>query len=137
MILVDTSVWIDHLHASDAELVALLDSTEVVIHPMVVGELSLVSLRRRREFLGHLDSLDRAPVATQDEVRHLVAGRRLHGRGLSLVDAHLLASVCLDTRVQLWTRDKRLAEVAHRLGVAHRPFRTQAGPVVAVAPRRV
>lgn len=121
MILVDTSVWIDHLHVSDAELVALLDATQVVVHPMVVGELSLGSLRRRREFLGHLGSLAQPPVATHDEVLQLIEGQRLYSRGLSLVDAHLLASVRLDARVRLWTKDKRLAEVAHRLGVAHRP----------------
>lgn len=124
MILVDTSVWIDHLRSSDAELVKLLAATEVMSHPMVVGELSLGTLRRRREFLGLLAALAPAPVASHDEVRHLIAGRRLHGRGLGLVDTHLLASACLDARVRLWTRDKRLAEVAHRLGVAHQSTRS-------------
>ena len=123
MILVDTSVWIDHLHASDAELAALLDATEVIVHPMVIGELSLGPLRHRREFIGHLGSLVQAPVATHHEVCHLIEENRLHGRGLSLVDAHLLASARLDARVQLWTRDKRLAGMAHRLGVAYRPSR--------------
>jgi predicted nucleic acid-binding protein len=121
VILVDTSVWIDHLHESDAELVTHLESTEVVMHPMVVGELSLGTIRRRRELLSNLDSLARSPVASSDEVRHLIEGHHLFGKGLSVVDVHLLASARLDARIRLWTRDKRLAAVAQRLGVAHRP----------------
>jgi predicted nucleic acid-binding protein len=124
VILVDTSIWIDHLHQSDAELADLLDASEVVVHPMVIGELSLGSIKRRREFLALLHSLKSSPVASNDEVRHLVSGRRLHGLGLSLVDAHLVASTCLDPSLRLWTRDKRLAATARRFRICHAPSPT-------------
>ena len=119
MILVDTSVWIDHLHKTDRELVGALDRSVVVQHPMVIGELSLGSIRNRAKFLELLSNLPSTPAATHDEVNRFVEQHALFGQGLSLVDAHLLASVMLAPGTRMWTRDKRLAAAAERLGVAH------------------
>lgn len=117
MILVDTSVWVDHLRRTDADLVTLLDDTQVWTHPMVVGELALGSLQNRATVLALLDDLPEAPAATHREVRHFVERHALHGAGLSLVDVHLLASVRLAQTSWLWTRDRTLREAAERLGV--------------------
>lgn len=121
MILVDTSIWVDHLHRSEPELVALLDRSFVVQHPMVIGELALGTLRDRSTFLGYLGDLAGLPVATHEEVLAFVDANQLHGRGLSLVDAHLLASVRLAPEVRLWTRDKRLRAASRELGVEFEP----------------
>jgi predicted nucleic acid-binding protein len=119
MILVDTSVWIDHLHSSEPALVGLLGRSLVLQHPMVLGELALGSLRDRTEVLRSLEGLPSTSIAAHHEVMSLVEQRELYGRGLSLVDAHLLASVLLTLGATLWTRDKRLRAVAESLGVVH------------------
>ena len=115
MILVDTSIWVDHLRTGDAWLVSLLERSEVLTHSMVVGELALGSIRPREVLLDSLDALPRAVEASQAEVRHLIESRRLYGRGIGLVDAHLLASVLLSPASRLWTRDRRLGAVAREL----------------------
>lgn len=120
MILVDTSVWIDHLHASDAELVRRLESWDVGTHPWVIGELALGSIRNHSEVLAHLGNLPAPQPAAEREVLWLVEQRKLFGLGLSLVDAHLLASVLITPGWVLWTRDKRLRRVAEDLGVGVR-----------------
>ena len=119
MILVDTSVWIDHLHAVDPALVEMLHRSSVGQHPMVIGELSLGSLRERGRILQLLANLPSTAVATHAEVARFVEQHVLFGKGLSLIDAHLLASVVLTPGTRLWTRDKRLLATARRLGVAH------------------
>jgi predicted nucleic acid-binding protein len=116
-VLVDTSVWIDHLHRNDARLTALLETNLVVAHPLVIGELALGSIRNRATVLGLLAQLPRAAVASSDEVLLLVQDRRLYGRGLSLVDAHLLASALIGPDTRILTRDRRLAEVCGEAGV--------------------
>ena len=121
MILVDTSVWIDHLHSSEPGLVKLLGNTEVVQHPMVIGELALGSLAKRTPVLDALSQLPEVTVASHAEVMHLVEKGRLYGQGLSLVDAHLLASVILTPGALLWTRDKRLRTASDARGVLYRP----------------
>lgn len=118
MILVDTSVWIDHLHAGEPHLVELLERDEVGCHPMVIEELALGSIRRRDDVLGLLSNLTTLPVLTHREVRHLVDGQRLWGRGLSAVDAHLLGSVSLVGGAMMWTRDKRLLAASGAIGVS-------------------
>lgn len=118
MILVDTSIWIDFLHKGDKGLDELLEGDEVGQHPFVVGELALGSIRNRSEVLGLLSNLTEFPSLSDDEVLGLIEMRTLWGRGLSLVDAALLGSVLITPGSRLWTRDKRLAEVAHNLGVA-------------------
>ncbi len=119
MVLVDTSVWIDHLHEANPELVELLERSGVAQHPMVIGELSLGSLHDRVRVLGLLSNLPSTPVATHAEVARFVDAHVLYGKGLSLVDAHLLASVLLAPGTRLWTRDKRLQDAARGLGVDH------------------
>ena len=117
MILVDTSIWIDHLHRVEPALVDLLDHAQVLRHPMVVGELALGNLKDRESVLGYLADLPSVGVAGHDEVMQLVERRTLHGRGLSLVDAHLLASVLISAPARLWTRDTSLLRAATEVGV--------------------
>jgi len=118
VILVDTSVWIDHLKSSEPRLVEHLEGGQVVSHPMVVGELALGSIRNRAAFLHLLSSLPETRLATHDEVLGLIEDRTLHGSGLSLVDAHLLAAALLTPDTVLWTRDKGLHRAAAGLGCA-------------------
>ncbi len=117
MILVDTSVWIDHLHRSDPDLVRLLESADVLTHPMVIGEIALGSLKDRGQVLDALDGLPFAVSATDDEVMAFIEQRALFGRGLNLVDVNLLASVALTPEARLWTRDRRLRGAAEELSV--------------------
>ena len=118
MILVDTSIWVDHLHRSEAALSVLLNEAQVCTHPMIIGELALGSLRDRKTILGLLSDLPSTPLATHAEVLPFVELHALYGIGLSLVDAHLLAALRLSSRDRLWTRDRRLRLAADELGVA-------------------
>lgn len=120
MILVDTSVWIDHLRSADGVLAHLLDIGQVLMHPFIVGELALGSLCQRDLILQTLQDLQQVDVATEQEVLHFIARHALFGRGIGYVGAHLLASIRLTTGVSLWTRDKRLLAVAEPLGMAAR-----------------
>lgn len=120
MILVDTSIWIDHFHRSEQHLVELLDAGLAACHPMVIGELALGSIHDRVAVLAHLGDLPAVEVATHSEVIALVSSKRLYGRGLSLVDAHLLASTLITPEAQMWPRDRRLAGVLEEVGVAAR-----------------
>lgn len=118
MILVDTSIWIDHLHATDERLAELLTDDKVGCHPSVIEELALGSLKQRDVILALLASLAQFPVVRHEELLHLVDSQRLWGRGLSSVDAGLLGSVLLVEGAQLWTRDKRLIAACVKAGVA-------------------
>lgn len=118
MILVDTSIWVDHLRSGDLELGRLLQDGRVLAHPWVTGELALGHLSQRDEILGLLHNLPQANVATDVEVLTLIGNRRLSGLGIGYVDAHLLAATLLTTDARLWTRDKRLAAVAVQHGLA-------------------
>jgi predicted nucleic acid-binding protein len=120
MILADTSVWIDHFHAPDGRLQKLLEDEKTLIHPFVIGEIALGNLRRYDVVMGALTKLPSAVKASEDNVLHLIRGHRLQGSGIGYVDAHLVASVLLTPGARLWTSDKRLAQVARTLGVAHR-----------------
>lgn len=117
MILVDTSIWVDHVRIGDARLVALLEDGLVLAHPWVTGELALGRLSRRSEILGLLHNLPQATVATDVEVLTLIDNQNLFGSGIGYVDAHLLAATMLTTRARFWTRDKRLAAVAAQQGL--------------------
>ena len=119
MILVDTSVWVQHLRATDVVLSAALNRGEVLIHPFVVGELAMGSLHDRSGLIHDLRRLPFATVAEDDEVVAFVEGEGLHGRGLGYIDAHLLASVRLTSGSTLWSRDRRLMTAAADLGVAY------------------
>jgi predicted nucleic acid-binding protein len=120
VILVDTSVWIDHLRIGDPQLTVLLQEAQVLTHPWVIGELALGQLSRRSDILGLLSNLPQATVATETEVMTLVETQHLFGRGIGYVDTHLLAATLLTTDASLWTRDKRLAAVAADLGISYR-----------------
>ncbi|HET9000545.1 MAG TPA: type II toxin-antitoxin system VapC family toxin [bacterium] len=102
MILVDTSVWIDHLRAGNGKLRSLLENAEVLAHPFVVGELACGTLRNREEVLTLLQALPEAEVAEHEEVMRVVERERLYGQGLGWIDAHLLASARLSSAA-LWT----------------------------------
>ena len=117
MILVDTSVWIDHLRSGDQQLAALLNQGFVFTHPFVIGEVALGHLRQRDTILNALHGLPRAIEAREHEVLQLIQKQQLFGLGIGYVDAHLLASTTL-TNASLWTRDRRLQEIAARLSLA-------------------
>jgi predicted nucleic acid-binding protein len=115
-LLVDTSVWIDHLRYGDAGLARLLQDGLVFTHPFVIGELACGNLARRGEILELIGTLPAVPVADHEEVLGFVESRRLMGKGLGWVDVHLLASAAL-AAVPLRTSDKTLAAVARMLGL--------------------
>ena len=117
MILVDTSVWIEHLRQGDERLVQLLNRCQALTHPHVIGELALGSLQNRRGVLDALQALPQATVATDDEVLRCIDANTLAGIGIGYVDAHLLAAVRLTPGSRLWTRDKRLLAASTRLGL--------------------
>lgn len=121
MILVDTSVWIDHLRQADAVLARLLAEGRVLAHPFVVGELACGNLANRREILGLLAALPAAPVASDRETLTFIERQRLMGRGIGYVDVHLLAAAALTGDACLLTRDRRLATVAAELKLHWQP----------------
>ena len=116
MILVDTSVWVEHLRKGEPRLGQLLEGWWVLVHPFVLGELALGNLIQRTEVLGLVSKLPRPVLASDDEVLHLVQRADLCGSGIGWVDAHLAAAARL-SGARLWTRDRRLARVAQRLEI--------------------
>lgn len=118
MIIVDTSVWVDHLRTNDDGLVKLLDGGGVAMHPFILGELALGNLAQRARVVSLLGELPTAPMVTIDDVLAFIDRHQLPGSGVGYVDTHLLASAALLGRASLWTRDKRLSKVAIRLGLA-------------------
>jgi len=118
VILVDTSVWVEHLRRREPILAAALNANEVLMHPFVLGELACGNLNRRAEVLSLMRELPPAPVVTEDEALDFIDRRKLMGRGVGYVDVHLLASVVLTESTSLWTRDKWLASLADDLGRA-------------------
>ena len=118
MILVDTSIWIDHLRATDERLARWLTEGNVLVHPFVIGELALGNLRNRQVVLETLQNLPQACVATELEVLRFIDDKRLFGTGIGYTDTHLLAAVFLTPAAKLWTRDKRLLAASTQLGIA-------------------
>ena len=118
MILVDTSVWIDHLRATESTLVNALARDDVTCHPLVIQELALGSIKNRDAVLASLGRLTQSPTLKHDELLTLVSAHALWGQGLSPVDAHLLGSVLLSPGTRLWTRDKALKATAGSLCAA-------------------
>jgi predicted nucleic acid-binding protein len=119
MILVDTSIWIEHLRQSSERLVQLLGAGQVLAHPYIIGELALGNLQNRNAVLGALQNIPEAPVATNNEVLHFIDSNALYGVGIGYIDAHLLAAARLSPGTLLWTRDKRLLDASRRLCLAY------------------
>jgi hypothetical protein len=117
MILVDTSVWIDHQRRGDRQLTMLLEADDVVCHPFVIGELACGSLARRHAILELLHALPRTRQADHDEILAFIDDQHLHGSGLGLIDAHILWASLNEAHV-LCTRDAPLRRIAVRLGIA-------------------
>ncbi len=117
MILVDTSVWIDHLRSAEVTLQELLLSDDVVTHPLIRLELALGSIANREMILADLARLPQVQVAKTEELFHLVELRKLYRRGIGITDLHLLASALIDKSISIWTRDRRLGDIADQLGL--------------------
>jgi predicted nucleic acid-binding protein len=117
LILADTSVWIDHLRSGNKDMRTHLDQGRIVIHPFIIAELALGSLKDRTKTLALLDLLPQVRVARLNELRITIEARRLYNLGIGLTDAHLIASVLIDSPTLLWTRDRRLRHVAENLGI--------------------
>jgi predicted nucleic acid-binding protein len=117
LILVDTSVWIDHLRRTEPALVNLLQSSQTLTHRFIIGELAVGSIRRRAMILSDLKNLPQTIVASDDEVMHAIDRWKLFGSGIGYIDAHLLAAAAVTPGALLWTRDKRLRVIAERLSL--------------------
>ncbi|MFN0193515.1 MAG: type II toxin-antitoxin system VapC family toxin [Aestuariivirga sp.] len=118
MILVDTSVWIDHLRKPDSMLARLLEEARIVTHPFIIGEIALGSLKNRKLILTSLAGLPAAIVASDEEVLSHIDAAGLAGAGIGYLDAHLLASAKLTSGARIWTRDNKLRSAAIAAGVA-------------------
>ena len=118
MIIVDSSIWIDHFHKPDPLLAALLIRDHALMHPHALGEISLGSVKQRRAVLALFELLPVPVVAKEAHLRHMIEQHQLAATGIGYTDAHLLASALLTPGGQLWTRDKRLRTQAERLGAA-------------------
>ena len=116
MILVDTSIWIDHLNNANAELIKLLNSSRVCTHPFIIGELSCGNISNRNEILSLLKALPRVEPALEEEVSALIEKRNLYGIGLGFVDINLIASALIHD-VKIWTFDKSLMKIAKKLNI--------------------
>ena len=117
MVLVDTSVWIDHFRRKSRQLTVLLDGEGVVLHPFILGELACETLKNRQELIALLHALPCITKADDDEVLFFIERHKLMGRGVGLIDMHLLASCKLNSCL-LWTRDKRLKAIAEEMKIA-------------------
>lgn len=118
MVLVDTSVWIDHFRKASRILSSLLEQEEVILHPFVLGELACGNLINRKEIIALLYALPVVTKANDDEVIFFIEHHALMGRGVGLIDMHLVASCHID-QCRLWTRDKRLKGVATEMGIEY------------------
>lgn len=121
MILADTSVWIDFLRQSGEEMRNLLADGQIVMHPFIVAEVSLGSMRNRRRVIEELDSLREVSVAQLGEVRQMIEDHTLYSKGIGLTDAHLLASCLLTPGIALWTRDAAMGRAAKSMGIRSYP----------------
>ena len=117
MILVDTSVWIDHLRKPQVKLQELLQNDEVVMHPLVRLELALGSIANRETFLADLSLLPQVPLAETHELFRLLELRKLFNKGIGVTDLHLITSALFDKTLSIWTRDRRLGEIAEEFGL--------------------
>ncbi len=123
MVLIDTVVWIEHLHGNDEHLSMLLENEQVLMHPMVIGELAMGNLANRQRTLEDLAKLPEISVATHNEVLYFIEHHQLMGTGIGYIDAHLLTASVLHDTTQLWTRDRRMMAVANELDINFVPNR--------------
>ncbi len=121
MVLIDTVVWIDHLQSNDEHLSMLLEKEQVLMHPMVIGELAMGNLANRQRTLEDFAKLPEISVATHDEVLFFIEHHQLMGTGIGYIDAHLLTASVLHDTTQLWTRDRRMMAVANELDIKFVP----------------
>ncbi|WP_222129995.1 type II toxin-antitoxin system VapC family toxin [Bordetella genomosp. 13] len=121
MMLVDSAIWIDHFDGRNTSLQALLDRTDILVHPLVVAEVALGNLPRRQAILQTLHDLPHIDEASHAEALALLHDKGLDGSGIGCVDLHLLTAVTLQPDTKLWTRDKRLHKAAHAMGLAACP----------------
>ncbi|NKB76680.1 MAG: PIN domain-containing protein [Gammaproteobacteria bacterium] len=119
MILVDTSIWIDHFRNGDTNLITLLQGRQVLVHPFIIGELACGNLTNRVEILSMLSRLPQTKLPGNDEVLYLIEENSLMGKGIGFIDAHLIAATRLTQTALIWTRDKRLSKAASSLGFAY------------------
>lgn len=117
MILADTSVWIDHFRAPEPALVQLVEASEILMHPFVIGELAMGSIADRKLRLRLWAMMPSLPAASLEDVLALIEGRRLFSRGIGYMDANLLASSLVAGGTSLWTRDGKLGDIARELGI--------------------
>jgi predicted nucleic acid-binding protein len=108
VILADTSIWVDHLRNRNPEMEKYLGQGQIIMHPFIVAELSVDSLRNRQTTLGAMESLLQAKVAALPEVRHMIEAQTLYSKGIGLTDAHLVASCLITPGTHLWTRNLAL-----------------------------
>jgi len=118
MILLDTSVWVDHLRRGDSLVVRVLEAGQAAAHAFVIGELACGNLKSRVRVIDLLQALPQLAMAMDDEVLYFIERHKLMGRGIGYVEAHLLAAASIGGSL-LWTRDKRLREISTELGVAY------------------
>lgn len=124
MILADTSIWIDYLRGKelvaphDLDMQQRLSQGQIVMHPFIVAEIALGSLRNRQARIADMESLLEVKVAHLSEVRHMIESHALYSRGIGLTDVHLIASCLITPGTQLWTRDAAMQSVARALGIA-------------------
>ena len=119
MVLVDTSIWVEHLHKGNRQLEQLLVDAEVLCHPFIIGELACGSIKNRKEILSLLKSLPSAPVPEFDELMFFIDENQMMGIGIGFVDVHLLASAQLSESF-LWTADKKLNSAAIKLSLNYK-----------------
>jgi hypothetical protein len=117
LILADTGIWIGHFRTDEPEMRALLGHSNIAMHPFIVAELALGSLRDRDRTLGMLERLPQVRMAQLSEVRQMIEAHSLYSKGIGLIDAHLVASTLISPPARLWTRDRRLLAVASTLGI--------------------
>lgn len=114
-VLVDTSVWVDHLRSGDPELAKLLNGNRVVMHPMIIGELACGHLKKRKTLMALWSNMNSVALASHEEVLYFIERHHLMGKGVGYVDAHLLAATALTAGTRLWTHDRSLARVTSGL----------------------
>jgi predicted nucleic acid-binding protein len=117
LILVDTSIWIDHLRTADAKLQTLLQNDQAVTHPYIRLELALGSIASREKVLADLALLPQAPIVASEELFSVIEHKILYRRGIGLTDLQLVCCALLDRSISIWTRDRRLGEIANELGL--------------------